>query len=154
MASFLSQYITLTPGRFVDITTGEVVGRHNGKETLTYGQKARISGQKEKYYVVKKLIDSNDVFVARGSTNSHLLTDKVTVNVESFVWISGIAPGDLLTSDNWRCRVRYNDDCIRCNIEMTNNQLVVFLHSLTPIVSPGQVLALYKEDVCYGGGIV
>ena len=42
---FLSSYITLTPGHFVDWDTRKIVGRHHGKEMYTIGQKAKIGGE-------------------------------------------------------------------------------------------------------------
>jgi len=49
----------ITPG-------GEKVGTHNGLHTLTVGQGARIKGALSKYFVAKKLLDSNQVVVVQG----------------------------------------------------------------------------------------
>ena len=43
---FLSSYIYLTRGNFIDWETGRVVGTHQGKETYTKGQGAKIGGSK------------------------------------------------------------------------------------------------------------
>ena len=43
---FLSSYICLTRGNFIDWETGRVVGTHQGKETYTKGQGAKIGGSK------------------------------------------------------------------------------------------------------------
>lgn len=37
MSQFLDQYISLRPGKFIDIDSGAVVGTHNGKELYTLG---------------------------------------------------------------------------------------------------------------------
>ena len=55
MPEFLSNYIPLTPGRFIDVDTGCEVGRHEGKEALTIGQGARIGGCRDKYFIVHGL---------------------------------------------------------------------------------------------------
>ena len=55
MTDFLGEYIELHSGPFVDIDTGNILGRHRGWEAWTTGQKANISGQKVKYYVCGKV---------------------------------------------------------------------------------------------------
>lgn len=45
---------------------GKEVGVHNGLHTLTVGQGARIKGASSKYFVAKKLLDTNQVVVVQG----------------------------------------------------------------------------------------
>ena len=37
--------------RFIDVDSREIVGAHSGKEALTVGQKARLGGCTEKYFI-------------------------------------------------------------------------------------------------------
>lgn len=45
---------------------GKEVGVHSGLHTLTVGQGARIKGASSKYFVAKKLLDTNQVVVVQG----------------------------------------------------------------------------------------
>jgi tRNA U34 2-thiouridine synthase MnmA/TrmU len=90
--SFLSKYIDLTPGRFIDASTGAVLGTHEGSQGFTIGQKANIHSQKHKYYVVSKgavpglSLEPGDVLVAEGRAHPLLFTDRVVVDLSRFQW--------------------------------------------------------------------
>jgi tRNA-5-taurinomethyluridine 2-sulfurtransferase len=47
-----------------DPNNRKVIGQHNGLWTATVGQNARISGQKQKYFVVSKNELMNEILVA------------------------------------------------------------------------------------------
>ena len=106
MPEFLSNYIHLTPGRFVDVDTGREVGRHEGKEALTVGQGARISGCRDKYFVVQGgggslggvsggTLGPGDVLVARGTHHPALFSTFLVVQSDDFSWVSGGLPVSL-----------------------------------------------------------
>lgn len=61
-----AQYIPTKPGPFIDDTTGEVIGEHQGLHTFTVGQNARIRGLKEKMFVSRKDPRTNEIFVVPG----------------------------------------------------------------------------------------
>lgn len=90
--TFLSNYINLTPGRFIDIDTGRILGYHRGKETYTVGQGAKLGGRKDKYFVVKKTKNTNDIFVAIGQDHPALFNDSLLVDGKSMSWVSGSLP--------------------------------------------------------------
>lgn len=46
---FLSEYIPQQPGNFIDIDTGDVLGKHQGLPFYTPGQGANIGGLPTKY---------------------------------------------------------------------------------------------------------
>ena len=101
MPEFLSNYIPLTSGRFVDIDTGREVGRHEGKEALTVGQGARIGGCRDKYFIVHGGSlggvrgDPGDVLVARGTHHPALFSTFLVVQSDDFSWVSGGLPVSL-----------------------------------------------------------
>jgi tRNA U34 2-thiouridine synthase MnmA/TrmU len=79
--------------RFIDITAVDprkkVLGTHTGAELFTMGQKCRIGGCAEKYYVVKKKVrDSGDVLVAPGQAHPSLYSEVIRVEWAKFNWMS------------------------------------------------------------------
>ena len=54
LGDFLSGYLTLHPGWFVDVDTRRAIQEHQGWETWTMGQRAPISGAPQKMYVCAK----------------------------------------------------------------------------------------------------
>lgn len=57
------KYIADKPGLFVDIDTGKTVGEHQGFHKWTLGQRSRIQGVSEAYYICKKSTDNNVIYV-------------------------------------------------------------------------------------------
>ena len=109
MPEFLSNYIPLTSGRFIDVDTGREVGRHEGKEALTIGQGARIGGCRDKYFIVTHgnglgtgngslggvkggPLGPGDVWVARGTHHPALFSSFLVVRNDEFSWVSGELP--------------------------------------------------------------
>lgn len=79
--------------RFIDITarsnSKKVVGTHTGAELFTIGQKCRIGGCAEKYYIVKKkLTNSGDLLVAPGQTHPALYCEVIQADWSKFNWMS------------------------------------------------------------------
>ena len=136
--TFLSNYINLTPGRFIDIDTGRILGYHRGKETYTIGQGARLGGRKDKYFVVKKTKSTNDIFVAIGQDHPALFSDSLIVDGKTMSWISGSLPdpinsllseaylakqnGNMLpTESSYDCsfKIRHGQEMSSCKIRVS-----------------------------------
>lgn len=62
LSSFLSDYLVLHRGVFVDIDSGRELAAHDSWETYTVGQKANISGMQNKMYVCAKHEDQAQRF--------------------------------------------------------------------------------------------
>jgi tRNA-specific 2-thiouridylase len=60
---FILQYLVDKPGYFRDIDNGLIVGEHSGIHHWTVGQGCRIGGQLKPYFVARKELKSNDIFV-------------------------------------------------------------------------------------------
>lgn len=60
---FISEYIEDKPGDFIDLDTGLVVGKHNGFHHWTVGQGCRISGMDHAYFVLRKQLKNNVIYV-------------------------------------------------------------------------------------------
>ena len=84
-SSFLSHYLTLTPGHFVD-PHGRRLAAHRGQETYTIGQGAKVGGQRRRLYVAGKE-PSGDVVVVDDRLHPLLLHDSVVLSDVS--WVEG-----------------------------------------------------------------
>ncbi len=165
-SQFLGQYINLTPGRFIDVDTGHVVGTHQGKEALTAGQGARIGGAEMKYFVVAHDADVaayagrpsqiGDILVARGSDHPALFSTDLSVHISDFSWVNGRCPEVLLYDGgilpNLLCKARYNQPPVRCFASRRNDRLIVSFENQQRSLTAGQICALYQNDICLGGG--
>lgn len=57
------KYVEDKEGDFIDLTTGLSIGKHNGIHQWTLGQRCRIGGKVEPYFVFKSDQDRNIIYV-------------------------------------------------------------------------------------------
>ena len=158
---FIDGYLPRKPGNFVRFDDGQCLGPHDSLSFYTIGQGARISGASERYYVVDKNVDTNDVIVAQGKDHPALFSDFVSLRMTSFEWISGSGPpAELLEALQMQClcRVRYRQSLEPCTVALNLETGHLTAHFDPPqrATTVGQILALYALDgeVCYGGGMI
>ncbi|MBQ6393833.1 tRNA 2-thiouridine(34) synthase MnmA [Candidatus Saccharibacteria bacterium] len=84
MDDFLREYFEETPGPIIDVDSGEELGTHEGAIFYTIGQRHGLDlGGGLPYYVVKKDIDKNIIYVSRNLNNDNLWT--TTLDLEDVV---------------------------------------------------------------------
>jgi len=177
---FVSQYVARppVPGNFVDVDTGEIVGRHEGTVYYTLGQGAKISGASTRYFVCGKGgNDETTVFVCNDTHHPALYSDELLVDFQSFNWI-GLGGKDDIELNGISCghiprplvdgksiqlwaRIRHLQPLASCRVFWDhtvgncNGCLNVRFDSPMRATTPGQILALYAGSdglVCLGGG--
>jgi tRNA (5-methylaminomethyl-2-thiouridylate)-methyltransferase len=85
---FLGRYVAPSPGRFIDVDTGIVLGSHADCQALTHGQRARLGGHASPWFVVgKSPAVKGDVFVAPGKDHQALYC--TTAVVGALFWVGG-----------------------------------------------------------------
>ena len=169
--NFMSQYMLEPPraGSFVDVDTGQVVGRHDGSLYYTVGQGAKIPGVGSRYFVCDKGSgdDSNTVFVCDGTHHPALFSDELAADFSSFNWI-GLGRSDCeldhiprplregKTIDVW-ARTRHLQPLARCTVrwDRDGGKLRMKFHRAIRAITPGQIVCLYAGEeglICLGGG--
>ncbi len=176
MKDFLKEYIDIKPGEIREIETGKVLGYHEGAIFYTIGQRhgLYISGNKGEvndglpYYVVKKDLDQNLIFVSKNLNNSHIWTKKLKLK-------------DMLLRTNTLNSRHFATNGERVSEEPRNDgrdeacrelSVLVRLRHRAPLIpavlkgdtlyfeneikrpAPGQSAVLYDGEVCLGGGII
>ena len=153
---FIAGYLTVDKGEIQSLD-GEILGNHNGHIYFTIGQRrglgigARMSSEDKPWYVVKKDIDKNIVFVAQGEDHPALFSEQIIV--EHINWISR-KPKTF--PRKYYAKVRYRDKDKLCNVfSLDNDSYLIKFKSKQKAITPGQSIVLYDEKgVCTGGGII
>jgi tRNA-specific 2-thiouridylase len=148
---FLSQYVSAQSGDFKSLD-GKKVGRHEGAAYYTLGQRRGLGlgGEGDRWFVVAKDIETNTVFVERGSEHAALYSDELTATELS--WVSGTEPKLPLKC---RAKTRYrqqDQDCTLVSIE--NGVAHVVFDQPQRAVTPRQSVVFYDGDVCLGGAMI
>ena len=167
LKDFLGQYIDFTPGRFIDADTNRIVGQHDGAEVYTTGQGARIGGVKDKYFVVGSS-GGGDLHVVSSPSHPLLMSKQLVIEEEKFSWVTGSMPASLECAEGGKLRckykARYRQEPECCEVEVTTTSsnkeesgqrlIIVTFDNPQRAITVGQVLALYNDDECLGGGII
>ena len=152
---FLNRYLPRIPGP-IKTPEGKIVGEHMGLAFFTLGQRKGIGlggsqeGNGDAWYVARKDIPNNTLYVVQGHDHPWLLTKSLLAMDAS--WVSGAAP----TPGNFSAKTRYRQADSACELRPGEEPLSFALSFLEKqwAVTPGQSAVLYDGEVCLGGGII
>ena len=152
---FLKNYIPAQKGNIVDISNGRVIGHHNGAMYYTIGQRrglgiGGISGEEAKgWFVAKKDVKKNILYVASGDENEYLLSDRCTVT--NLNWICD-KPKE---GQHLNAKFRYRQEDKGVTIHFINQDTIELIYDAPyKAVTPGQAAVLYDGEICLGGGLI
>ena len=152
---FLKNYIPAQKGDIVDIETGRVIGKHEGAMYYTIGQRrglgiGGISGEEAKgWFIAKKDIKKNILYVASGEENKYLLSDKCVVS--QLNWITDVPK----EGAHLHAKFRYRQEDKGVTIHFVNNDTIELIYDEPyKAVTPGQAAVLYDGEICLGGGLI
>jgi tRNA-specific 2-thiouridylase len=154
---FLNRYLPTTPGPILT-DDGRRVGDHVGLAFYTLGQRKGIgvggqkSGSGEAWYVARKDMASNTLYVVQGHDHPWLQADGL--RAADAHWIAGAPPSD---GAPLGAKTRYRQSDAPCRLSTDPREPAAFsLEFDAPqwAVTPGQSAVLYRGEVCLGGGVI
>lgn len=158
---FLNRYIANAPGPIKD-ERGRKLGTHVGLSFYTLGQRQglgiggvkdkgaqRGSGKHAPWFVARKDLAHNTLYVVQGHDHPWLLSGQLTADDLSWCAPTAPAPGRYAAKTRYRqsdapCTLHYND----------KGELALAFDEPQWAVTPGQSAVLYDGDVCLGGGVI
>ena len=155
-SNFLEEYLENPIGDFIDADTSKVIGKHNGVLSYTIGQRAKVSGKSQPYFVARKV--ENNIWIARGASHEPLKAESAKVAIDNGICESKMFKS--LVGREIQCQVRYRGKATPCVITKLeplldgNSQVHVHFIKGENSVAEGQTLALYDGELCYGGGTI
>ena len=147
-SDFVKHHLGEKPGDFVNIDTGEKLGRHKGYWFYTIGQRHGLGLSGGPWYVVKKDIKNNIIYLSQKDRMNTRLFDKFKVG--KFNWILGDPP----TKRNLQVKVRHGKDFYHCELDIRGDEGWVTLDKPDQGIAPGQFAVFYDGDVCLGGSVI
>lgn len=152
---FLHNYFPATKGNTVDIESGKTLGTHMGVLYYTLGQHKGlgIGGVKglgeEAWFVCKKDVKNNILYVANGEEDEHLNSDSSLIT--DINWI-GEKPTEPIEVG---VKFRYRQADQSCTLLFEGDNVRLLHKEPYKAVTPGQFAAFYSTDGrMLGGGII
>lgn len=149
MKDFLKEYIDVEPGEIREIESEKVLGYHEGAVFYTIGQRHGlylngVAGEVNDglpYYVVKKDIKNNVVYVSKNLNDENIWTNELKLKD---IIIRTNPAEDVLV------RLRHRAPLIPAKFD---GEILRFENKIKRPAS-GQSAVLYDGEVCVGGGII
>ncbi len=156
---FLNRYLPSQPGP-IKTPEGKVLGKHHGLAFYTLGQRKglgiggvkgsqREDGTADAWYVARKSLDDNTLYVVQGHDHPWLLQPRLRAQDAS--WVAGNAP----VPGRYGAKTRYRQRDAACELLVGGEgAFELAFDDAQWAVTPGQSAVLYDGDVCLGGGII
>ena len=153
---YLRRYLGELSGDVVELETGRVVGHHRGHWFHTIGQRKGLGLGGGPWFVVKKDIVQNIIYVSHGydpatAYRQHFpIHDFHSINGQLPPCTVGTGPVGAVT-----LKIRHTPEFLPATLERTSDGCYM-VHAAAPIhgVAPGQFCVIYDADHhrCYGSG--
>jgi tRNA-specific 2-thiouridylase len=164
---FLNRYLAHAPGPIRD-DRHRLLGEHVGLSFYTLGQRKGIGiggvkekgaprggGDHEPWFVARKDMASNTLYVVQGHDHPWLLAPRL--QAEDVSWVAGAPPAPA-TWSQLAAKSRYRQADAACVFApVADDAAAGFgLHFAEPqwAVTPGQSAVVYDGEVCLGGGVI
>ncbi len=151
---FLQNYLPATKGNIVDIESGKVLGEHIGVLYYTLGQRhgLGIGGVKgmdaSPWFICRKDVEKNIIYVANGSEDEHLNSDKCVITDVNWVGPRPEKEVEVFV------KFRYRQPDHPCFLTL-DGDVASLRYPPFKAVTPGQFAAFYDKDgKLLGGGII
>lgn len=135
---------------------GAVVGRHEGAQFYTIGQRKglNIGGHKDSLFVISTDIDNNIIYVGEGHRHKGLSRSCLMVAPEEIHWIRE----DLRMKDGeirrYRVRIRYRQPLQDALLVKRPSGLFILFETPQRGITPGQFAVWYDRDEMIGSGVI
>ena len=152
---FLKNYIPAKRGNIVDIDTNRVIGEHEGVMYYTIGQRkglgiGGIANEAYKgWFVVKKDVKNNILYVASGAESDRLNSDSCLVTNLNFI-SKKPENGQHIYA---KFRYRQKDNGVKIYFK-DNDTVELIFDEPYKAVTPGQAAVFYDGEICLGGGLI
>ena len=145
---YIRRYLGELPGDVLELETGKFIGKHKGHWFHTIGQRKGMGFGGGPWFVVKKDIEQNIIYVSHGYDPQTAY--KQDFPIHDFHSINGQLPPQRIT-----LKIRHTPEFLPARLEQLGNGAYM-VHADTPIhgVAPGQFCVVYDEHHhrCYGSG--
>ncbi len=147
---YIRRYLGENPGEVIDIETGKKIGNHKGLWFHTIGQRKGLGFGGGPWFVVKKSIEDNILYVSNGYNPDDAY--KESFPVCDMHWLT--IPLEFTDGKaSITFKIRHTSDYFNGILEDKDNGTYM-VHSSKPIhgVAPGQFCVIYDEqhNRCYG----
>ena len=131
--------------RYKDNPYGKIVGKHDGAQFYTIGQRKglNVGGHKDSVFVIETDIEKNIIYIGEGHTHKGLSRSCLRIETSDIHWIREdlkMAVGEIR---RYRVRIRYRQPLQDATLIMRENGLYILFDVPQRGITPGQFAVWY-----------
>ena len=142
--------------RYKENPFGKIVGKHDGVQFYTIGQRKglNIGGHKDSVFVIETDVPGNIIYVGEGHTHKGLSRSCLRVAPDELHWIRKDLAMSLGEIRRYRVRIRYRQPLQDATVIMRHNGLYILFDTPQRGITPGQFAVWYDGDEMIGSGVI
>ncbi len=131
--------------RYKENPHGKIVGRHDGAQFYTIGQRKglNIGGHKDSIFVIETDIPNNIIYVGEGHTHKGLSRSCLRIDPSEVHWIREDLVMSIGEIRRYKVRIRYRQPLQEATLIMRSNGLYILFDEPQRGITPGQFAAWY-----------
>lgn len=142
--------------RYRENPYGKIVGKHDGAQFYTIGQRKglNIGGHKDSVFVIATDIQKNIIYVGEGHAHKGLSRSCLRIAPEEIHWIRTDLAMPVGETRRYRVRIRYRQPLQDATLLMRSNGLYILFDNPQRGITPGQFAVWYDNDELIGSGVI
>ncbi|MDR1005690.1 MAG: tRNA 2-thiouridine(34) synthase MnmA [Bacteroidales bacterium] len=151
---FIRRYLGEKKGKIVELETGRIIGEHNGYWFHTIGQRKGLGLSGGPWFVVKKDMDENVLYVSQGYDPQTQYG--TTINLSAFAFITEDVWGDFKDEKDILFKIRHTPDFTRGKLKKINDIYRIESEKKIQGIAAGQFGVIYDKEakLCLGSGVI
>ena len=152
---FIRRHLGERPGPIIELETGRKLGEHHGYWFHTIGQRKGLGLSGGPWYVVRKNVEENVIYVSNGYGTAKQYGRTLNLNEMHFIsgnpWQGVEGPVDIMFKN------RHTPHIMRGKFaRLDDRRWVIESEEDVQGIAPGQFAVIYDEkgQLCYGSGII
>lgn len=145
---FIKFHLGEKSGEIVEMETGRILGKHKGYWYHTIGQRHGLGLSGGPWFVAKKDIEDNTVFVSKVKFGDSVQRRSLILN--NINWIPELPSGK-----EFQIKLRHGPNKVNCElISISPSRAFITLEEPDQGIAAGQFGIIYKNGYCFGGGVI
>jgi tRNA-specific 2-thiouridylase len=139
-----------------ELSSGHIIGTHNGAHFFTIGQRKGMSigGHKEALFVIGTDVEKNIVYVGEGQSHPGLNRKGLFIRRNEIHWIRTDIKMEEGECRDYLVRIRYRQPLQKARLYSRDKGMYLIFDKLQRGIAPGQFAAWYWDDELIGSGVI
>jgi tRNA-specific 2-thiouridylase len=151
---FIRKYVGENHGKVVELETGKILGTHDGLWFHTIGQRKGLGLGQGPWFVVKKNIEENIIYVSNGYDPVAQYDDNILLT--DFLFINEKPDRDYSVKQRINYKIRHQTEFMEGDLINEGEYYRIISDKKISGIAPGQFGVIYDEQkkICLGSGVI